>query len=159
VGDDSVTSRESQQKEFIEILEAVGNQLFKLDPTLLANIFSTYPNIFARETAKFLREYGIRAEQAQAQQAQADLAFEEKKQLRLAKADSEKVKRPKVSIKLDPQSLQDAPEGMKVLYQFIKQYEAETAKEKKMAEEAEQFQQTMSRQQQPEEEPAEMATA
>jgi hypothetical protein len=155
VGDDSVTSRESQQKEFIEILEAVGNQLFKLDPTLLANIFSTYPNVFARETAKFLREYGIRAEQAQAQQAQADLAFEEKKQLRLAKADSEKVKRPKVAIKLDPQSLQDAPEGAKILYQMMKQYEAES---ERTAQE-EQFQQTINQQPQPEEVPAEMATA
>lgn len=158
VGDDSVTSRESQQKEFIEILEAVGNQLFQLDPILLANIFSTYPNIFARETAKFLREYGERASQAAAQEAQEERQLEENKQLRLARTDMEKVKRPKVAIKLDPQSLQDAPEGAKILYHMMKQYESES-EENDAIERARQFQQATNGQPQQQEMPEEAVPA
>jgi hypothetical protein len=48
-GDDSLTTREKELKEFVSLLEAVGNTLFQIDPKVLANIFQGWPNHFARQ--------------------------------------------------------------------------------------------------------------
>lgn len=143
IANDSSTSRESQMKDFMQLLEAVGNQLFKLDPIFLGKTLGIFPNIFAREASKFLIEFGERQQQQMSQAAQLESQAEIEKQRRLERIDMEKIKRPKIAFKISPQDLVEAPDGAKVMYQMMKDYEA-TAE----AERAEEKQENQMQQQQ-----------
>lgn len=139
IGDDSRTSREAQMKDFMQLLEAVGNQLFKLDPIFLGKTFSLFPNRFAREASTFLMEYGERNQAQQQQVAQAELQQDADKQAQRKEIEMEKIKRPRIAFKISAKDVQEAPEGAKIMYQMMKAYEAENqAKEMSKAMPAEQ---------------------
>ena len=125
IGDDSKTSRESQMKEFMQLLEAIGNQLFQLDPIFLGQTFSLFPNRFAREASKFLLEYGERQSQSQQAAQEAELANDAEKQAQRKEIEMEKLRRPKIAFKIGPKDIQEAPEGAKIMYQIMRSMEAE----------------------------------
>jgi hypothetical protein len=123
--DDSLASREHQMRDFMELLEAVGNQLFKLDPMFLGQTFSLFPNRFAREASKFLIEYGKRNQQADQQAAMAEAQADREKIESRKFVELEKIKRPKIAFKFSPQDIKEFPEGANLMYQWLKQNESE----------------------------------
>ncbi len=141
IGDDSRTSREQQMKDFMQLLEAVGNQLFKLDPIFLGQTLSMFPNRFAREASKFLIEYGQRNMTQQQEMMQSELEQDAAKQAQRKEIEMEKIKRPRIAFKISPKDVQEAPEGAKILYQMMKAYEAETmaAEQEKASQEQQQM--------------------
>jgi len=159
IADDSTTSREAQMLSFMELLEAIGNQLFQIDPMLLGHIMAKWPNMFARETSKFLIEFGEKQQQQQQQMAQAELQQDKDKQKQRKDIEMEKIRRPRLALKLSATDVEEAPDGMKILYQMMQNYEAE-ASEKEMREAAvEQQQQQPEPEEQPEMQEAEVAVA
>ena len=121
-GDDSKTSREQQMIDFMRLLEAVGNQLFKLDPIFLGQTLGMFPNRFAREASKFMIEYGQRNMNSQQQQAQAELQFQQDKQAQRAQIEREKLQTPRFAFKLSPKDIAEAPEGAKIMWQMMQSY-------------------------------------
>jgi hypothetical protein len=152
IGDDSMASRENQMREFMELLAAIGNQLFKLDPIFLGQMFSKFPNRFAREASVFLVEYGERQQQQQGALRQEELAIDEKRELRLQKTNMEKIRRPKVAFNLSPEDIKNAPESAKLMFNWMNMYDNQMAE--KEQEEQEQY-----KQQQQTEQPAETQAA
>lgn len=118
-GEDTPTSREKDLKEFVELLEAVGNTLFQINPKLLANILATWPNRYAKEAGKFLLEYADQAQQSEAQAAQAEQQLDMEKEKGRRAVDMEKIKRPKISFKFDPKDLEAAPQGAKIMFDVL----------------------------------------
>jgi hypothetical protein len=152
IADNSATSREAQMIVFTDLLEAIGNQLFKLDPTFLGKTFGMFPNIFAREASKFLIEYGQRMEKQQMAIAQSEAQSDAAKQKQRREIEMEKIKRPRITLKLSPEDVENAPEGMKLMYTLMKKYENE-ALERELRETNNQ----QVEQQQPEEQPETVA--
>jgi hypothetical protein len=150
IGDDSRTNRESQMKEFMQLLEAIGNQLFQLDPIFLGQTFSLFPNRFAREASKFLMEYGERQMQAQQAAQQAETEVDMVKQQQRKEIEMEKLRRPKIAFKLGPKDIQEAPEGAKIMYQIMRGMEAEAEQKEQQKQIASEQEAAMEQQQQPE---------
>lgn len=121
--DDSMASRENQMRDFMELLAAIGNQLFKLDPMFLGQTFSLFPNKFAREASKFLVEYGQRQQQQQQQQSMAEVEADREKVANRKFIELEKLRRPKASFKLSPEDIKRYPEGANLMYEWLKSYE------------------------------------
>jgi hypothetical protein len=119
LGDDSTTSKERQLKEFIQLIEAVGNTLFQIDPRILAKILSSWPNSFAHEAGTSLAQFADQNNQAQQQAAaaetQADMDLKNKK----IDMEMEKIKKPRFNIRLSPQDLSEAPQGFQVMMQLL----------------------------------------
>lgn len=127
--EDTPTSREKDLKEFVELLEAVGNTLFQINPKLLANILATWPNRYAKEAGKFLLEYADQAQQSEAQAAQAEQQLDMEKEKGRRAVDMEKIKRPKISFKFDPKDLEAAPQGAKIMFDILQSLNQQTAPE------------------------------
>ena len=125
IGDDSMTSREAQMSEFIDLLSAIGNQLLKLDPKMLGMVLNTFPNRFAKEAAKYIIETGKETQQAQQAQAQAELQVKADSQKQRKEIEIMKMKTPKVAFKISPEDIKNAPEGARVLYQIMEQHKVE----------------------------------
>ncbi len=126
-GDDSMASRENQMRDFMELLTAIGNQLFKLDPMFLGQTFSMFPNRFAKDAAKFLMEYGKRQQDSQQMQAKAESDNDRAKQENRKFVELEKIRRPKIAFKFTPADIKQFPEGANLMYQWLKQNEQEQA--------------------------------
>jgi hypothetical protein len=113
--DDSPTSRDREMKEFQEMIAAVGNTLLQIDPGIIASIWKDWPNRFCRQAAEGLSQLAQnrqnQQQQEKAQEAQADAAKEQSR----AQIEMEKLKRPRWNIRLDPRSLDEAPEGFKLM--------------------------------------------
>jgi hypothetical protein len=122
IGDDSLTSRDSQMKEFNEILQATGNQLFKLDPTMLGSFLNVFPNRFAREAAKYILESGKKMQESQAQSQKAEFDADMVKQTRREAIELAKMRTPKAAFKFSPEDVENAPDGVKVLYQMMEYF-------------------------------------
>lgn len=127
IGDDSRTSRENQLIEFTEIMEATGNQLFKLDPTMLGAFLKIFPNKFAREAAKYILENGQALKQQEAQAAQMEAQADMDKIDKRHKVEIAKLKTPKVAFRFDPKAIEEAPEGAKLMYEIMSAYEQKNA--------------------------------
>lgn len=123
--DDSMASRENQMRDFMELLSAIGNQLFKLDPMFLGQTFSLFPNRFAREASKFLIEYGQRNQQSEQQAAMAEAQADMQKQDNKKLIELEKIRRPKTAFKITPEDIKRYPEGANIMYQWMRQLESE----------------------------------
>ena len=123
VADDSMASRENQMRDFMELLAAIGNQLFKLDPMFLGQTFSLFPNRFAREASKFLIEYGQRNQQSQQAAAQAEAEADKLKLDNRKLVEMEKLRRPKAAFKFSPKDIQEYPTGARLMYQWMSELE------------------------------------
>lgn len=118
-GDDSNTTREKELKEFVSLLEAVGNTLFQIDPKVLATIFRGWPNYFARQAGQSLMQF---AEQNQVQQQQSVMAEQEAKIAEAetkARVEMEKIKKPRFNIRLSPTDLKEAPIGTQLFINML----------------------------------------
>jgi hypothetical protein len=133
VSDDSLASRENQMRDFMELLAAIGNQLFKLDPLFLGQTFSLFPNRFAREASKFLMQYGERQQAQQAQQAQLEAQVDQSKVDSRKFIELEKLRRPKVAFKLSPEDIKNSPDGAKLMYEWMRTLERESQNEERLA--------------------------
>lgn len=120
--EDTPTSRERDLREFVELLEAVGNSLFQINPKLLANILLTWPNRYAKEAGKFLLEYADQAAQAEQQVAQMEQQVDMQKEQGRRAVDMEKIKRPKLTFKIDPKDIQEAPMGAKIMMEILNRF-------------------------------------
>lgn len=146
VGDDSMASRENQMHEFMDLLTAIGNQLFKLDPIFLGQTFSMFPNKFAKEVSVFLVEYGERQQQAQNALREEELAIDDKRESRLQKTNMEKIRRPKVAFNLSPEDIQNAPESAKLMFNWMNMYDAQMSEKEQEENNQEQLKQQASEQ-------------
>lgn len=133
-GDDSKASRENQMRQFMDLLAAVGNQLFKLDPIFLGQTFSKFPNRFAREASKFLIEYGERQQQQGAALRQEEIAIDRERESRLEKTNMEKLRRPKLAFKISPEDIKNAPESAKLMFDWMNMYDQEEQQKNELAE-------------------------
>jgi hypothetical protein len=117
--DDSPTNREQELKDFVQMIQAVGNTLLQIDPRIVANIWKNWPNKFAREAAAGLEEFaGQHAqEQQQAQQKEDQAKSQEKMAAHVV--DMEKIKRPRWNIRLQPSDYDESPEGFRVMMQTL----------------------------------------
>lgn len=120
--EDTPTSRERDLREFVELLEAVGNTLFQINPKLLANILMTWPNRYAKEAGKFLLEYADQAAQAESQAAQMEQQVDMQKEQGRRAVDMEKIKRPKIAFKVDPKDIEEAPRGAQIMMEILNQF-------------------------------------
>jgi hypothetical protein len=119
LSDDSATNREKEYDDFIRMIEATGNQIFQLNPRLIANIWQQLPNRFAKEAAQGLEQYGQMREQQAGQQQQAEKAMEAQKEMSKNAMESERIKRPRWNIRLQPSDYQDAPDGFKMMMETL----------------------------------------
>ena len=113
--DDSPTNREKEMKEFQAMIAAVGNTLLQIDPAIIAAIWKDWPNRFCREAAAGLDKLSQSKAQGAQQKDQAEKQAEAQKVQTQAAVEMEKVKRPRWNIRLDPRSLDEAPEGFKMM--------------------------------------------
>lgn len=120
-GEDTETSRKRALEEFVELLEAVGNTLFNINPKLLSNILLSIPNRYAKEAGQFLVEYSGEADQAQQQSAQMEQQTEMQKEKLRRTMDLLKINTPKVAFKLDSKDIAEAPMGAKVMMEIMEQ--------------------------------------
>lgn len=120
--EDTPTSRERDLREFVELLEAVGNTLFQINPKLLANILMTWPNRYAKEAGKFLLEYADQAAQSEQQIAQMEQQIDMQKEQGRRAVDMEKIKRPKLAFKIDPKDIEEAPRGAQIMMEILNQF-------------------------------------
>jgi hypothetical protein len=143
VADDSATNKEREYKDFIELLEATGNQLFQLSPRFIANIFSQLPNMYARQAAQGLQDLAKEQEQQQQAAAQAEQQTEVGKANAKAMTDMEKMRRPKFSVRVQPSDYQDYPEGFRLMMEAMGKmnYESQQAQQGMQAQPSEQSQQ------------------
>lgn len=121
IGDDSATSRETQMSEFMDVMTAVGNQLFKLDPRMLASVLNVFPNRFAKEAAKFIAENGEKAMQSQQAAQQAELDYKKGVQAQRKEIDLAKINTPKASVRFAAEDIANAPMGAKLLYSMMQE--------------------------------------
>jgi inosine/xanthosine triphosphate pyrophosphatase family protein len=125
--EDTATSRERELQQFADIIRSVGNQLFKLDPRIMAYILSGLPNRYSRQTGSYLMQIAGRQEQAQAQAAQA----EQQKEMLIEKGrrdvDKMKISTPDVSFKLSPQDIQEAPMAAQIMFSAMNAFNQQAA--------------------------------
>jgi len=123
--DDSELSRESQMRDFVEMLEAFGNSLMQRAPKLMASILQAFPNKFARQAGKFLAAEAEQMEQ-QAQAASASEAQAEKaKQASRSMVELMKLITPRMMMKTDATDIAESPEGFKVFYEWFLSQQAQ----------------------------------
>jgi Zn/Cd-binding protein ZinT len=118
IGDDSPTSREQDLKNFVQIMEAIGNSIFKLmeiSPRMVAGFLASWQNRYAKETAKFLLEHADQVEQQQSQQGQAELQQQQEKMQMKYDTDMTKIRTPILQYKVSPQDIQEAPFGFQIM--------------------------------------------
>ena len=120
-GDDSPIRREQELKDFVEIMESVGNSFMKMDPRVLSAFLAKWPNKFAQEAGATLGEMAgqMQQEQAQADQAEQQANMDIKRQRLLV--DLEKAHFPKWMLKVSPVDIQQAPQGFQVMMQYLTQ--------------------------------------
>lgn len=121
-GEDTPTSRERQLKEFVGLLEAVGNTLFQINPKLLANILLSWPNRYAKEAGKSLLEFADTSSKQEQQIAQQEQELEKVTEQGRRAVDYAKMITPKVSFKFDPEDIQAAPMGARIMFDYYKKF-------------------------------------
>jgi len=133
VGDDSPTSREEDMKEFVELLEAIGNTLLQMDPVFLAQFLSTLPNRYAQDAGKFMMENAERTQQANAQSAQAESELETRKLDDRKEIEMAKIMTPRLMMKADSVDIQEAPMGFRIFAQYVNALQSKTAGQQQVA--------------------------
>jgi hypothetical protein len=118
-GDDSVTTREKELKEFVQLLEAVGNTLFQIDPKILANILQSWPNHYAQEAGRSLSEFSAQNQQNQQAAAQAQMQGEIEKEKVKADIEREKINKPRYNFRIQPTDFKEAPTGTQIMLQVL----------------------------------------
>jgi hypothetical protein len=124
-----------QMKEFGEILIAIGNQIFKLDPKMMGAVLRVFPNRFAREASQYIIENGERLQQQQQAMQKAEMDHENRKQDRREKVEFAKMTTPKVTYKMSPQDLAESPLGAKTLFMAMNEAAQKLEKEPEVPEE------------------------
>lgn len=119
LSDDSATNREKEYDDFIRMIEATGNSVFQANPRIIANVWSHLPNRFAKEAAQGLEQIAQMQEQQAGQQQQAEKAVEAQKEMSKNAMESERIKRPRWNIRLQPSDYQDAPDGFKMMMETL----------------------------------------
>jgi hypothetical protein len=113
--DDSPTSREREMREFQEMIAAVGNTLLQIDPGIIASIWQDWPNKYCRQAAEGLKQLAENRQQSQQQEKAAEAQADAAKEQARGAIEMEKIKRPRWNIRLDPRSLDEAPEGFRLM--------------------------------------------
>ena len=119
VGDDSVTTREKELKDFRDILEAIGNTLFQIDPKLLGKILMSWPNHYCQEAGRSLTEFAAQNQQAQQAAAQTQMQGELEKEKMKADLEREKINKPRYNFRIQPTDFKEAPVGTQVMLQVL----------------------------------------
>ena len=118
-GDDSKTTRESELVRFTEMLEAIGNTLFQIDPSLLGTIFSSWPNYYARQAGESLRKFSEQQQQQQQSAMQAQTQAEMLKDQNKKEVEMERINKPRFNFRMSPQDLNEAPIGTKLFLNML----------------------------------------
>lgn len=119
--EDTGTSRERELQQFINIISAVGNQLFQLNPRVMAHILSSMHNRYARQAGQFIMQTAGQVEQQQAQAAQAEAEKEERIEDGRRAVDWAKLMTPGVDFKMTPEQMTEAPLGAQLMLQYSQQ--------------------------------------
>lgn len=118
-GDDSVTTREKELKDFRDILEAIGNTLFQIDPKLLGKILQSWPNRYCQEAGKSLSEFSAQNQQAQQQAAQTQMQTELEKEKMKVDLEKERINKPRYNFRIQPTDFKEAPTGTQIMMQVL----------------------------------------
>jgi len=119
--EDTPTSRAHDLLEFTEMIKGIGNTLFQMDPKLFGRILFSFPNKFAKEAGQFMLEQADGIQQAQQAQAQAEAALEQQTEKGRRDVDWAKLSVPKTAFNFDPESLEAAPQGAKIMMDLYNQ--------------------------------------
>lgn len=125
IGDDSPTSREQDLKNFVQIMEAIGNSIFKLmeiSPRMVAGFLASWQNRYAKETAKFLLEHAQMVEQQQQQQGQAEMEMDAQKAQMKYEVDMAKIAAPNINYKISPSDFGETSQEAMMGWQIMMQY-------------------------------------
>jgi hypothetical protein len=128
-GDDSVTTREKELKEFVQLLEAVGNTLFQIDPKILANILQSWPNHYAQEAGRSLSEFSAQNQQNQQAAAQTQMQGEVEKEKIKADLERERINKPRYNFRIQPTDFKEAPTGTQIMLQVLNAMNQKAAQE------------------------------
>jgi hypothetical protein len=109
----------TEVNQFSEILEAIGNTIFRADPAIGARVLMALPNRLAREAGKEIlqrtEQMAQSAQQSQAEEkkieAQADLANAEADRLRTVWL--------KLVVNVSPRDMQESPLGFQMLMRYL----------------------------------------
>jgi hypothetical protein len=124
-GDDSRLSREEQMREFVQMLEAFGNTLLQLAPAFMADVMMSFPNRYAREMGRFMRQAAQQQAQAQAAEAQSEQELERMRLQTRTVIELMKVITPRLMMKTDAMDIAEAPEGFQLFFQWWLQQQAQ----------------------------------
>ena len=118
-GEDSATSKDRELQQFINIISAVGNQLFQLDPKIMAYVLNSMHNRYSKQAGTYLMQTAEQLQQQQQQATQAEQQVELEKEKARRGVDIMKIQSPDVSFKFSPQDIEEAPMGAQMMFQIM----------------------------------------
>ena len=132
LNDDSATSRQGQMLDFVQILQAIGNSLLKMDPMMLGGFLSQWPNRYAQQAGKYMLQKASMQQQQQMQQMQLQAEAAKYKQDARLMVELAKIKTPSVNFKITPEDVTAAPEGYQMLMQWAQSQNFQIPQEPQM---------------------------
>lgn len=122
-GEDSATSRERELQEFVDLLRAVGNQLFQIDPEFMAQLFNAIPNRYSKMAANVLMKSAQQASQSAQQISQQEQQLEVQKETARRGVDVMKIQTPKMDLSVpSAQEIEEYPRGSQMVIDLMNQY-------------------------------------
>jgi len=123
-GDNSPLGREREMTKFIDTISAIGNTLFNIDPGLAANILLVFPNRYAKEAGKLLKQKMDEQSQSAAQMAQMEAQAESEKMAMKYQNDIRRSTVPQIIASLTAKDVEENPNGAGFLAEMLAQQQA-----------------------------------